>query len=62
MKILSFIIAALLGFGFTATQAHATLLPPCGTGARILCGVKPLPKHAPAKPAKVRHSGPVARG
>lgn len=62
MKILSFLIAALIGLGFTARPSAAVTTPPCNTGARILCGVKPLPKHAPAKPAKVRHSGPVARG
>jgi hypothetical protein len=62
MKIASFAIALAMGFGFTATQAHAAFIPPCNTGARILCGVKPLPKHAPAKPSKVRHSGPIARG
>lgn len=62
MRILSFIIAALIGFGFTAGPSVAATTPPCNTGARILCGVKPLPKHAPAKPAKVRHNGPIARG
>jgi hypothetical protein len=62
MKIASFALALAIGFSLTATQAHAALLPPCNTGARILCGVKPLPKHPISKPAKVRHSGPIARG
>ena len=62
MKIASFALALAIGFGLTATQSHATPAPPCNTGARILCGVKPLPKHPISKPAKVRHSGPIARG
>lgn len=62
MKFASFVIAALIGLGLTAGPSAATTTPPCNTGARILCGVKPLPKKAPAKPAKVRHSGPIARG
>ena len=37
----------------------AALLPPCNTGARILCGVKPLPGKSFVR--KSRTSGPIAR-
>lgn len=62
MKTASFSLALLMGFGLTATaRAEAPTTPPCGTGARILCGAPVLPKHPKAKPVKVRKSGPIAR-
>lgn len=36
--------------------------PPCDGRARILCGVKPLPKVTPAVPSQVRRDGPISRG
>lgn len=62
MKIATAGLSFLIGFGLTATvQAEAAATtPPCGTGARILCGAPVLPKHPVSKPAKVRKSGPVS--
>ena len=60
--VVGFVIGlALVAVILLAAPSHATTTPPCNTGARILCGVKPLPKHAPAKHHKPRTSGPIAR-
>lgn len=61
MKYATAAVCFVIGFGLTATvDAHATT-PPCGTGARILCGAPVLPKHPVSKPVKVRKNGPIAR-
>ena len=60
--VVGFVIGlALVAVILLAAPSHATTTPPCNTGARILCGVKPLPKHPPAKHHKPRTSGPIAR-
>lgn len=62
MKYATLALSFLMGLGLTATaRAEAPTTPPCGTGARILCGAPVLPKHPKAKPVKVRKSGPIAR-
>ena len=62
MKYATLGLSFLLGFGLTATaKAEAPALPPCNTGARILCGAPVLPGHPKAKPDKVRKNGPIAR-
>lgn len=63
MKLSTAGLCFIIGFGLTATvQAEAAATtPPCGTGARILCGAPVLPKHPASKPVKVRRDGPIAR-
>lgn len=63
MKLATAGLSFLIGFGLMATvQAPAAATtPPCGTGARILCGAPVLPKHPVSKPAKARKNGPIAR-
>lgn len=68
-KVASGVLAFLIGLALVAVILSAMpaqgqprwTKPPCDGRARILCGVKPIPKVTPAVPSQVRRNGPISR-
>lgn len=55
---------ALVAVLISATDAAGATrtTPPCNGKARILCGVKPLPKQTYSVPSQPRRNGPISLG
>lgn len=52
------IVAALAPDAYSAPRTT----PPCNGKARILCGVKPIPKQTYSVPSQPRRNGPISLG